>query len=140
MNKRFTIDADLTLKDAGAVVATGAGYVDGAAKILDVGAARMDARAVVDVSAINVSATANKYVLVIEGSNSSAFANIGAILGSITLGHQTATGFAAASTVGRNEIHFTNEQDGVVYRYIRVRHIIAGSPVSINYTANVAKQ
>lgn len=141
MLKKFTFDANLKLANVGAAITASAeGKIGSTAKILDVGLARVDARAVIDVSALNVSAAANKYTFSIQGSNSATFATIGANLGQMVIGHKTATGNAAANTVGRYEVQFTNEQDGVLYRYIRLYTTIAGSPVSITFTANVAKQ
>lgn len=138
--KDETFDYDLRLKDAGAVAASAAAQVGGAAKVLDVGAARVDARTIVDVSAITVGAADQLYGIEMQFSNDSTFAT-GVVIGpSLRLGHQTATGASAASTVGRYELPWTNEVNGVTYRYARAYTRVAGTGPSINYTANVFKR
>jgi hypothetical protein len=123
------------LKDAGAVTASGNATVAAAARILDLGAARVDGRVVCDVSAIDTVTGDESYVLQVQGSNSPTFASGIVALASKQLGGATPTGNSAATGTGRYEIAFTNEENGVVYRYMRVRYVIAGTTPSINFVA-----
>lgn len=138
--KDFTYDNALLLKDAGAITADAAGTVAAAARVLDFGAARLDARVIVDVSAIDVSSADERYDVLLQFSNSSTFAS-GVIGGAaISLGAAAALpGESAASAIGRYEAAFSNEINGVTYRYARVYTNVTGTTPSINYTAYVVK-
>ena len=133
--KAFTFDAGLLLKDTGAVIASGNATVASVAKVVDVGAARVDARAIFDVSAIDTVTGDESYVLQVQGSNSSTFASSVVALASKQLGGATPTGNTAATGTGRFELPFSNEENGVTYRYLRHRYVIAGTTPSI--TVNV---
>lgn len=135
--KAFTFDATLLLKDAGAVTASGNATVESVAKVLDLGAARVDARAVFDVSAIDTVTGDESYTLQIQGSNSSTFASSVVALASKQIGGATATGNTAATGTGRYELAFSNEENGVTYRYLRLRYVIAGTTPSVNLVAFV---
>lgn len=133
-----TFDAELQLKDSAAVTASAAAQVSGSAKVVNVGAGRIDAKAVHVVSAINLSAAANKYTLTIQGSTTSNFA-AKVDLATIHVGHKTALGEAADRGVGTYEQPFSNEVKGVIYPYIREYITIAGSPVSITHQSYITK-
>jgi hypothetical protein len=139
-SKDFTYDHALLLKDTGAVTASGNATVAAVARILDLGVGRMDGRAVCDVSAIDTVTGDESYILQVQGSNSSTFASTVVALASKQLGGATATGNTADTGTGRFEIPFSNEENGVVYRYLRLRYVIAGTTPSINLTAFVAQQ
>lgn len=136
--KGFNYDHALRLKDAGAVTATGNATVGGSAQVLDLGASRVDARAVCDVSAIDTVTGDESYVLQVQGSNAANFASGVVALASKQLGGATPTGNSAATGTGRFEIPFSTEENGVTYRYVRLRYVIAGTTPSINFTAVVA--
>lgn len=138
--KAFTYDATLLLKDAGAVTASGNATVAAAAVIRDLGAARVDARAIFDVTAIDTVTGDESYLLQIQGSNSSTFASSVVALATKQLGGATATGNTAATVAGRYELAFTNEENGVTYRYVRHRYVIAGTTPSINHTAFIVPE
>lgn len=132
----FSYDNDTLLSDAGAITASAAALVSSVAKILDVGAARLDGVVVVDVSAIDISSTDERYQLIIQGSNSSSFASGIENLATLDLGATASRGGGAQnSTVGRYEIHVTNEQNDTVYRYMRLYRLLSGTTPSINSTA-----
>lgn len=138
--KDFTYDNALLLKDAGAITADAAATVASVARILDLGAARLDARMIVDVSAIDVSSADERYDVALQFSNSSSFAS-GVVGGaSIALGAAAALpAESAASVIGRYEAPFSNEINGVTYRYCRVYTNVSGTTPSINYTAFIAQ-
>lgn len=137
----FTYDNATLLKDAGAVTADGAATVSSVARIVTLGAGRVDGRVIVDVSAIDVSSADERYDIAVQLSNSPTFASgvIGA--GSIALGAAAALpGESAASVIGRYEIPFTNEINGTVYAYARAYTNVSGTTPSINYTAYIVNR
>jgi hypothetical protein len=140
--KGFTFDAQHLCKDAGAVTSSAAAQVGGSNRIIDLGdAARVDARAIVDVSAIDVSSGDEAYTIEVQVSSSATFASDIAVAGIARLGHSSVS-FESASTAAphRREIAFTNEINGTLRRYLRVFHRIAGTTPSINYTAALARE
>lgn len=135
-SRTFTFDALLQLKDAGAITSSAAAQVGGSAKILDMGAGRFDGVVVVDVSALDIVSNDEIYDIVIQGSNSASFASGIENLASLNLAAtEVRDGGGQDSTVGRYEIHVTNEQADTVYRYVRAYTKVAGTTASINYTA-----
>lgn len=152
--KDFTYDANLLLKDAYLVAASAAAQVASANKIIDLGSGtagaptfpatggRFDGRVIVDTTAVESDTGDELYTIIIQGSNSSTFANTIVDLGALLLGH-TATTLESAVTpaVGRHELHFTNEKNGTLYRYLRLYTKVAGTiATGINYTALIAQQ
>jgi hypothetical protein len=127
--KGFTFDAADLLKAAGAITATAA------SSILDKGAARYDARVIVDISAIDVSSGDESYELRVQLSNSATFASGIQTVGSFRFGDSTVTGGSADTVVGRYELGISTEFNGTTFRYIRINAVIAGTTPSINYTA-----
>jgi len=138
--KDFTYDNQLLFKDSTAVTSTGVGQVAASNRVIDLGASRVDMRVVCDVSNIKTSATDEIYTLQVQVSNSSTFANTIVCAASIPIGAATPTGNSAATVAGRYELQLANEVNGVVYRYARVRHVIAGTSPTITYSAYGVQQ
>lgn len=138
----YSFDAEMLLKDAGLVAADAAGQVDGANKVIDVGAARLDGVVIVDVSAIEIADNNELYHVILQGSNDATFATGVENLAQISFGAtEVRPGGAQDSTVGRYEMPFTNEQDDTTYRYLRIYIDVAGTiATGINFTAWIAKQ
>lgn len=137
----FTFDFAHRMKDAGLVAASAAAQVGGVDRILDVGAARLDARVIVDTTAVEVDTGNELYQVVVQGSNSATFADTIVTLGEQRFGDSSVT-LESVDTpaAGRREIAFANEQNGTIYRYIRVYTIVAGTiATGINYVANLVK-
>lgn len=138
--KGFTVDAALRLKDAGAVTASGNAQVGGSDRILDLGAGRMDFRAILDVAAIDTTSADESYRIRLQLSNSATFASGIVTAATAELGVASATGSSAATAAGtRVELAGCNEFNGVVYRYARLTHVIAGTTPSINYQGWLVK-
>ena len=136
-----TFDALLQLKDAGLVAADGAATVGGQARIVDLGDARVDARVIVDVTALEVASGDERYEVRMQFSDSSSFAS-GIVNGSgIVLGDSSVTGASADSAAtGRHEFGFTNDLGGNTYRYARLYSDVSGTiATGINFTAWIAK-
>jgi hypothetical protein len=128
-HKSFTYDHSLLLKASAAVTATAA------SNILDLGASRTDVRLIVDVSAIDTTSGDESYRLRVQVSNSATFASGIFCPVTLELGDSTVTGNSADSATGRYEVPFSNEVNGVTYRYVRVNQVIAGTTPS--YTAAI---
>lgn len=112
----YPFDANAVLHDGTAITSTGVGSV----AYYDVGAAaRFPAVAVVNITALDLSSTNETYDLVIEGSVDTAF-TAPKQLGSMTV-----------AATGRFTVLFDNDQDDVVYRYIRYRPVLGGTTPSI---------
>lgn len=100
--------------------------------VIDFGAGRIDGSWVMDVSAIAIDGNDELYSFHLEGSNVSDFASGVELLASMHLGAtEVRPGGAIDSTIGRYAKDFSNEVNGVEYRYARIRLITAGSTKSI---------
>jgi len=139
---QFTFDAETEMKDAGLIAASAAATVDGAAKILDVGAAGMMATLVVDISAIEIASNDEHYRIVLQGSNSASFASGIETLAALDLGAtEVRDGGAQDSVTGRMLLPFVNVQLGTTYRYLRVYTFVSGAiATGINYIAFIGKK
>jgi hypothetical protein len=134
--KDFTYDHATIMKDAGLVAASAAAEVSSVAKVLDLGLARVDARVVVDIAAIEVASGDEKYEIEVQVSNSATVASGIFIAASLKLGDSSVSNESADTAVGRREIAFTNEINGTTYRYARLYTRIAGTiATGINYEA-----
>ncbi len=142
----YNFDAEMELKDAGLVETSAAAQVDAAAKIIDVGPARMEGVVVIDVSVIEIASNDEEYTIILQGSNSATFASAVEILamysvGALELRPGDVANEHVDSVVGRYEMPFVNEQADVTYRYIRLFTLISGTIAGgggINYTAFIA--
>ena len=132
---QFTYDDSLSLKDAGLVAATTT-----EATILDLGPGLVDGFLVLDVSACEVASTDEKYTVHLEGSTVAAMTSGSVTLANIPLGNETAPADADTST-GRFAVPFRNEQNGTIYRYVRIYTLVAGTiATGINFAAFIAKR
>ena len=135
-SKFYNFDAEFLFKDSYAVTASAAAQVAGANKIIEVGAARLDATMVIDVSAIDISSSDEAYKIIVQGSTSPTFASNIENLAVLDLGKSAARLAGAKDSVaGRYELFFTNQQADVTYPYLRVYTVCAGTTPSITYTA-----
>lgn len=131
----FQYDDDLSLKDAGLIASTTTGTT-----ILDLGAGIVDGFLVLDVSAVEVADGSEIYLICLEGSNVAAMSSGSVTLAQIEMGNATAPADADTST-GRFAIPFRNEQNGTVYRYVRIYTEVAGTVATgINFAAFIAKR
>jgi hypothetical protein len=132
---QFQYDDSLVLKDAGLVATTTT-----EATILDLGSGIVDGFLVLDVSAVEVADSNEIYLICLEGSNVAAMTSGSVTLAQIEMGNSTAPADADTGT-GRFAIPFRNEQNGTVYRYVRLYTEVAGTVATgINYAAFLAKR
>lgn len=151
--RRFIFDVQLQLKDAGAVTASGNGTIGGQPKVIDTKgggafggqpsneAPRFDGYFVCDVAAIDVSSANEKYTLILQGSDTADFSGQVVNLAMIELGAAAALTGGANVAAGptRYWTGFESNRHTVHWRYLRVRHEIAGTTPSINYTSYLAR-
>jgi len=131
----FQYDDDLSLKDAGLIASTTTGTT-----ILDLGAGIVDGFLVLDVSAVEVADGSEIYLVCLEGSNVAAMSSGSVTLAQIEMGNATAPADADTST-GRFVVPFRNEQNGTIYRYVRLYTEVAGTiATGINFSAFIAKR
>lgn len=147
MNKysQYTYDNSLLLKAAALVAASANGSL-----IVDLGSGLVDAKAVLDVTAIEVASNDESYEIIVQGSSDSDFGTAGNIvpLCSLTLGAAGSvrggagvTGIGTSDTAGRYVLPFRNERNGTTYRYVRVRTVVVGNiATGINYLGFIAKK
>jgi hypothetical protein len=144
----YQFDINLQFAD-GAAAATTNGFlqVGGAAGIVDLGGnqatspveqARIDAVAVVNVTALDISSTDETYTLMVVVSNDPSMLTGNVQAGGLQLGKGTAATMrspnSADSVVGTYEIMFSTNVAGSLYQYAAVYLTVAGTTPSI--TAN----
>lgn len=131
----FQYDDALSLKDAGLVASTTTETT-----ILDLGSGIVDGFLVLDVSAVEVADGNEIYLVCLEGSNVAAMTSGSVCLAQIEMGNATAPA-DADTTTGRYVVPFRNEQNGTIYRYVRLYTEVAGTVATgINYAAFIAKR
>jgi hypothetical protein len=131
---QYTYDNNMLLKSAGLIGSTATETT-----ILDLGSGLFEGYLVLDVSAVEVASTDEKYTVHLEGSNSSTCASGSVTLCNIPLGVKTDPADQSTGT-GRFVVPFRNEQNGTTYRYVRIYTLVAGSVATgINFTAWIAK-
>lgn len=126
------------LKDSGAVTASGYGTVDAAAKVVNLGAGLVRGNLVIDISSVKISANDEKYVIHLMGGTDESFTGQ-VSLASKEVGHRSQLQGNIDAKISRLVLPFMNEERGIVYPYVRVRHVISGSSPSINYSARLEK-
>jgi hypothetical protein len=137
-----TFDAALQLKDAYLVETSAAAQVASANKIVDIGEGNVDAKVVVDVTAIEIASNDERYDIILQGSTSATFASVIQDLATFSLGAHEVLAGDVDSTTGRYVFGFTNEANNVRYRYVRLFTVISGAIAGgggINFTAYIAK-
>lgn len=141
-SRTYSFDADMQLKDAGLVAASAAAQVAGGDKVLNLGNARMDGMVVIDASAIEVASADEEYDIILQGSTVASFASNIQSLAQMNMGATAVRqGGSISSLAGRYEMPFTNEQADIIYPYVRLFTVVAGSIASgINYSAFIAVQ
>lgn len=123
-----TYDNLLLLKDAGAVTADGAATVATVARVLDLGLARMEAKVVLEASAIDTTTGDETYRVSLQGCDVVGFGSGVVELGSVLM-----------TAAERKEIHFVNQVGSTIYQFVRLYTDVTGTTPSLNYTGFIAK-
>lgn len=132
----FTYDDSLELKAAGGVTSSTNG------SILDLGSGLVDGFIVVDLTSAEVASTDEYYNLCLEGSNVAAMTSGSVCLAKKVFGNNVDPMDADLTTAGRYVIPFRNEEGGTLYRYVRLRTVVAGTidTTGIVFSAFLAKR
>ena len=144
VNRQFRNDSLLEMKDAGVIGASAAAQVDATAKVIDTGGGFTSGNVVIDITAIEIASSSELYTLILEGSTSSTCASTIVPLAVMLVGDNAVIvgGCDVDTTTGRHIMPFRNERDGVIYRYLRMYTVVAGTIATgggINYTAFLGK-
>lgn len=127
-----TFDAELLFHDgAAAMTATGAGVVEGSARVNSVGTGCFRGVMVLDISSISC-ATDEAYVFSVQGSDDEFSTN--RELASVTLGKVN------TETPGRFKIYFDNEANGTYFKQLRIYVTASGTAKSVTFQAYAVKQ
>ena len=144
MLRNHTVDTLLTLKDAGLVAASARAQVGGADKIIDLGDGFVEGDIVIDISALEIDAD-ESYDIVAQLSSDDDFSDKTKVFERLSM-HFGAkeikrTDANIDDVVGRYVMPFDNEHGAVVYRYLSLYTVVAGTiATGINYTAKLAKR
>jgi len=148
-DRTYSFDANLEFSDNAAAY-TASGYLQkgGADGVIDLGGnqgtspaqqARIDAVAIFDVTALDITSGNETYQIDIVVSNDPAFLTTLAIAGGVQLGKGASLRVAATdSVIGRVELGFTNQVCGVTYQYMKAYLTVGGTTPSINIEGFVA--
>lgn len=131
-------DVKLLLKDSGAVAVSGYGEVDSSPQVLNLGQGLVRGNMILDISAITIDDSDEKYEIHLIGGNDASFTQQVSLICK-ELGASASLEGNQDSKAGRCIVPFQNEMAGTIYPYVRVRHVISGSTPSINYTARLEK-
>ena len=136
----YPYDANLQLKDAGAITSSAAAQVGGSDKIITVGDEAFEGDFVVDVSALVQDDGNEQANILLQGSNSATFASGVVTLAIVSLGAATGALGARSAVTGltRYSVPFKNIFGGTRYAYLRAYTAVAGTTPSVNYVASIS--
>ena len=132
------LDTEHILKDAGAVTSSGYGEVDSSPKAVNLGDGLIRGNLVIDISEVKITDKDESYTINLMGGNDSNF-NSEVSLCSKEIGAHGVLEGSVDAKLSRVVLPFMNEERGIVYPYVRVRHVISGTSPSINYSARLEK-
>jgi hypothetical protein len=145
--RNFTRDDNLQLKDAGLIRASAAAQVGGEARVLDLGAGLVEGNIVIDVTALELDDNDELYDIVVQLTNTAAFATDTDIVDRCSLTLAAAevqrTDCNADGATGRYILPVDNDYKGTTYRYMRLYTVVAGTitnPGGINHVAYLCKR
>ena len=136
--RTYTFDAHLLLAaSVGAgTQAAGPAQVEGSPKVLDVYGGQFEGMITLQIKTQKVSAGDERYLIILQGSNSPTFSSGVENLAVLELGAAAARfGGAAVSTTGRRFLGAVNEVDDTIYRYLRLFNVYSGTAPSLDYFA-----
>jgi hypothetical protein len=136
---QFTYDDALGLKDAGLVCVTATS--EHGSTIIDMGDGLFDGFLVIDLIAVEVGNSDERFYVSLEGSTVAAMTSTSVCLATKVFGQLIVPMDAALVTAGRYAIPIRNENGGTLYRYVRY-HITGTGTIGtgINFVAFLAKR
>ncbi len=153
-HKDYTLDAETLIHD-GLIAATGVGTVSAVAQVVDFGNTDVNSvenvaytpfDLVIEVTAQEVASTDEDYKLILQlADDNVVFASATTVrdraqlqLGAVTVGTNAVA--YLVTDLGRVVMGLDNQIMGVVYRYARIIHIVAGTiATGLNYTAYLSR-
>lgn len=131
---QFTYDNATLLKSAGLLATS----TDGT--ILDLGDGLFDGYLVIDLTACEIGTGDEIYTVSLEGSTVSAMSSTSVCLAKKVFGNVVVPMDGACATAGRYVIPVRNEENGSLFRYVRLSTLVAGTiATGINFSAFLAK-
>ena len=130
-------DHMLRLQDSAAKTVTGYGTIGGVAQTRQLDEAFTTGRFIVraDAVAMDIYNQDKHYIIILEGGDDALFTNT-MELARVELGYAALFDTGNVNkTVGHYITPFYNRVNGVLYPYVRTRHVIAGNGASITYRA-----
>lgn len=128
-----TYDDALNLRDAALIAASADGT------ILDLGAGLIDGDLVIDMTACEIATGDEIYTVALEGSNVAAMTSGSVCLAKKVFGNLIVPMDAACATAGRYIVPVRNEENGTIFRYVRLSVVVAGTVATgMNFSAFLA--
>jgi len=93
---------------------------------------------IIEVAAMALQSNNELYQILLIGGNNGSFSRT-VVLAQIEIGAREVLEETLDSKLGRYILPFENEKNGVVYPFVRVRHVISGTTPSINYQCRLEK-
>jgi hypothetical protein len=143
--KDGTFDFNHLMKDAHLVAADDPAQVAGADKIVDLGPGRVDGRVLVNITVIEVDSDNERYFIQTQFSDVFDFDTGSEVIKNgpcLQVGALEITDESVDTPIGEYELPFTNQINGTIYRYMRIRTQVEGTIAGgggINYTAHLIK-
>ncbi len=131
-------DYDYRLNDGGLKTVSGYGEVIAAAKVVNLGAGLVRGNVIIDLFSMAMADSDEIYQLHLLGGDDSSFTNEVA-LATLEIGTREAAESTKDAKLGRYILPFQNEQNGVIWPYVRIRHTLGGTSPSIDYVARLEK-
>ena len=120
------------------MTSSGYGTVDAAAKVVDLGEGLIRGNGIIEVASMAMADNDELYQIHFMGGDDESFTKEVA-LATLELGVKEQLEGNFDSKLGRYVMPFENEQNGVIFPYVRVRHVISGTTPSINFQAKLEK-
>ena len=118
----------------GTVTASGYGQVDASPVVINLGSGLTRMNVILNISAIKISADNEIYTVHVQAGNNASFTK-SLSLCSKELGHNSVLQGSLDSKISRVVLGCQNEHGGMIFPYIRLRFVVAGTNPSITLSA-----
>lgn len=138
-SKHYNFDRNMAFAEDLALTTSDIIAFSGSDVILQIGPGYMEGVVVLDITAMDQTTGDETYTFNLLGSNSSSFASGIECLASLQVGDASAATRVdiadVDSTVGRHCMFFSNERNKVIYDYVQLSYIAAGTTPIMTVTA-----
>lgn len=143
-SKHYNFDRNLAFAEDLALTVSDIIAFSGTDVILKVGPGYMEGVVVLDITVMDQTTTDEVYTFNLLGSNSATFASGIECLATLQVGHGAAATRVdiadVTSTIGRHCMFFSNERNKVIYDYVELSYVAAGTTPIMTVTAWIAPQ